>query len=108
VLCHAVGSRQLTMDIGTLLTISLRGRLIGRDVLRNRYYLEKSQRRGSLRARRWAVRRRKGSLGSARVVARLVALHHRHAIAGNRQASLAEATCSERHGHSVGLSSTGP
>ena len=70
------------MDIGTWLTICLRGRLIGSDVLGNRYYLEKSQ--------------------------RLVTLHHRHAIAGIRQASLAEATCSERNGHSVGLSPAGP
>jgi NADH:ubiquinone oxidoreductase subunit len=43
------------MDLGTWLTICLRGRLIGSDVLGNRYYLEKSQRRGSLRARRWVV-----------------------------------------------------
>ena len=43
------------MDIGTWLTICLRGRLIGSDVLGNRYYLEKSQRRGSLRASRWVV-----------------------------------------------------
>ena|SRR6478752_6870877 len=97
------------MDIGTWLTICLRGRLIGSDVLGNRYYLEKSRRRGSLRARRWVVYAgERESLGSARGVARLVALHHRYAIAGNRQASLAEATCSERHGHAVGLSPAGP
>ena len=41
------------MDLGTRLTIFLRGRLIGSDAIGNRYYLEKSKRRGSLRARRW-------------------------------------------------------
>ena len=43
------------MDIGTWLTICLRGRLVGTDAVGNRYYLEKSQRRGSLRARRWVA-----------------------------------------------------
>jgi len=41
------------MDLGTRLTIFLRGRLVGNDAVGNRYYLEKSQRRGRLRARRW-------------------------------------------------------
>jgi len=43
------------MDLGTRLTIFLRGRLIGNDSFGNRYYSEKSQRRGGLRARRWVV-----------------------------------------------------
>lgn len=43
------------MDLGTRLTIFLRGRLVGNDAVGNRYYLEKSQRRGRLRARRWVV-----------------------------------------------------
>ena len=43
------------MDLGTRLTIFLRGRLVGNDAFGNRYYLEKSQRRGHLRARRWVV-----------------------------------------------------
>jgi NADH:ubiquinone oxidoreductase subunit len=43
------------MDVGTWLTIFLRGRLVGNDAAGNRYYLEKSRRRGSLRARRWVA-----------------------------------------------------
>ena len=43
------------MDLGTRLTIFLRGRLVGNDAVGDRYYLEKSQRRGRLRARRWVV-----------------------------------------------------
>ena len=42
------------MDLGTRL-IFLRGRLVGNDAVGNRDYLEKSQRRGRLRARRWVV-----------------------------------------------------
>ena len=45
----------MSCDLGTWLTIFLRGRLVGSDFLGNRYYLEKSQRRGSLRARRWVL-----------------------------------------------------
>ena len=41
------------MDLGTRLTIFLRGRLVGSDAFGNRYYLEKSMRRGNLRGRRW-------------------------------------------------------
>ncbi|HTI79880.1 MAG TPA: NADH-ubiquinone oxidoreductase subunit NDUFA12 family protein, partial [Acetobacteraceae bacterium] len=43
------------MDIGTRLTILLRGRLIGTDAIGNRYYLEKSKSPGRLRARRWVA-----------------------------------------------------
>ena len=43
------------MDLGTWLTIFLRGRLVGSDAIGNRYYLERSKRRGSLRARRWVM-----------------------------------------------------
>ena len=43
------------MDLGTRLTIFLRGRLVGSDAVGNHYYLEKSKRRGSLRARRWVT-----------------------------------------------------
>jgi NADH:ubiquinone oxidoreductase subunit len=45
----------LAMNLGTRLTIFLRGRLVGSDSIGNRYYLEKSRRRGSLRARRWVL-----------------------------------------------------
>lgn len=43
------------MDLGTRLTIFLRGRQVGSDAFGNRYYLEKSKRRGRLRARRWVI-----------------------------------------------------
>ena len=43
------------MDLGTWLTIFLRGRLVGNDAFGNWDYLEKSQRPGCLRARRWVV-----------------------------------------------------
>ena len=52
---HAAGLGHLAMNLGTRLTIFLRGRLLGNDAIGNRYYLEKSRRRGSLRARRWVV-----------------------------------------------------
>ena len=51
----AAALRHLAMDLGTRLTIYLRGRLVGNDSFGNRYYVEKSQRRGTLRARRWVV-----------------------------------------------------
>jgi NADH:ubiquinone oxidoreductase subunit len=43
------------MDLGTRLTIFLRGRLVGSDAAGNRYYLEKSRRRRSMRTRRWVA-----------------------------------------------------
>jgi NADH:ubiquinone oxidoreductase subunit len=43
------------MNIGTWLFTKLRGRLIGTDAFKNRYYEERRLRPGALRRRRWVI-----------------------------------------------------